>query len=124
MLLGGPDPIAAQALVRWDPVGYAARDLAQRAELRFPPAVRLAALTGPAEAAADFLAGASLPAGSEVLGPIDLADVPGQLESEVRFLIRIGLEEGGELLRSLRAARLAYSARRRTPIRLQVDPPL
>ena len=38
---------AVQALVRWDPVGFAERELAERAELGFPPAVRMAAVTGP-----------------------------------------------------------------------------
>ena len=37
---------AVQALVRWDAAGHAARELAERAELGFPPAVRMAALTG------------------------------------------------------------------------------
>src|SRR2546427_11965476 len=34
-----------QALLRWDPGGYAARELAERAELGFPPAVRFPSLT-------------------------------------------------------------------------------
>ena len=38
---------AVQALIRWDPVTHAERELAERAELLFPPAVRMAALTGP-----------------------------------------------------------------------------
>ena len=38
---------AVQALIRWDPVTHAERELADRTALRFPPAVRMAALTGP-----------------------------------------------------------------------------
>ena len=37
---------AVQALVRWDPAGHAARELADRTELRFLPAERLASVTG------------------------------------------------------------------------------
>ncbi len=36
-----------QALVRWDPVGHAVRELAERAELGFPPVSRMAAVSGP-----------------------------------------------------------------------------
>ena len=52
---------AVQALVRWDPAGAATRELSERGELGFPPATRMAALTGPANAVADLLAVAELP---------------------------------------------------------------
>jgi len=35
-----------QALIRWDAVTYAERELAERGELGFPPAVRMASVTG------------------------------------------------------------------------------
>ena len=47
---------AVQALVRWDPGWFAARELAERGELGFPPAARMAALTGPPVAVAELLA--------------------------------------------------------------------
>ena len=64
---------AVQALIRWDPVTFSERELAERAELGFPPAVRMASVTGPAEAVADFVgvlssSGDGLPARAEVLG--------------------------------------------------------
>ena len=59
---------ATQALIRWDPVTFAERELAERAELGFPPAVRMAAATGEAAAVASLLAGTD-PA-FEVLGPV------------------------------------------------------
>jgi primosomal protein N' (replication factor Y) len=62
-----------QALVRWDPVTHAERELAERIELRFPPAVRLAALTGPPGAVQEVLRAADLPAGADVLGPVPVA---------------------------------------------------
>ncbi|MEU3932115.1 primosomal protein N', partial [Streptomyces sp. NPDC029044] len=68
-----------QALVRWDPVGHAVRELAERAELGFPPVSRMAAVSGPAEAVADFLRAAQLPPEAEVLGPVPLpAPFPGR----------------------------------------------
>ena len=41
--------------MRWDPAGFAARELAERAELRLPPAARMAALTGPPAAVAELV---------------------------------------------------------------------
>ena len=63
---------AVQALIRWDPVTHADRELAEREALRFPPAVRMAALSGPGRAVAELLAAADLPPEAEVLGPIPL----------------------------------------------------
>ncbi|MYS17517.1 primosome assembly protein PriA, partial [Streptomyces sp. SID4982] len=58
-----------QALVRWDPVGFAVRELAERAELGFPPVSRMAAVSGTPEAVAEFLAAVESPPDAEVLGP-------------------------------------------------------
>jgi len=63
---------AVQALIRWDPVTHADRELAEREALRFPPAVRMAALSGPGRAVAELLAAAVLPTEADVLGPIPL----------------------------------------------------
>ncbi|HET9519072.1 MAG TPA: primosomal protein N', partial [Actinoplanes sp.] len=57
-----------QAFLRWDPGWFAARELAERRELGFPPTVRMASLTGSPAAIADFLAVVELPAGAELLG--------------------------------------------------------
>jgi primosomal protein N' (replication factor Y) len=56
MLLGQGAPVPTQALVRWDPAGFAARELAERAALGFPPAAAMASLQGPPGAVAAFLA--------------------------------------------------------------------
>ncbi|EHN71895.1 primosomal protein N, partial [Streptomyces coelicoflavus ZG0656] len=61
-----------QALVRWDPVGHALRELAERAELGFPPVSRMAAVAGPPEAVGGFLDAVELPPEAEVLGPVPL----------------------------------------------------
>ena len=56
ILLGGPDPVVAQALVRWDHVGFARRELIERAELHLPPAWRVARLDGPVRGVESVLA--------------------------------------------------------------------
>lgn len=68
---------AVQALVRGDPAGFAARELAERAELGLPPAVAVASLTGPATAVSGLQALLDLPARTEVLGPVPHEPDPG-----------------------------------------------
>ncbi|SCL33853.1 replication restart DNA helicase PriA [Micromonospora nigra] len=112
---GGLAPV--QALLRWDAPWFAARELAERRELGFPPAVRMASVTGAPAAVADLLAGARLPDGAEVLGP-----VPADGERE-RMLVRVPRGRAAELAGALRAAAAARSARKAAdPVRLQVDP--
>jgi len=122
---------AVQALVRWDPVGFAERELAERAELGFPPAVRMAAVTGPSTAVAEFVGSAALPDRAEILGPIP-AEISGpagpngaepDAEPAERALIRIPRTDGLALARALHAAQAARSARKDgAPVRVQLDP--
>ncbi len=115
---------AVQALVRWDPATFAERELADREELRFPPAARMAAITGPPEPVSALLAAAHLPAGAEVLGPLP---VPGDRASarsgQVRYLLRVTRPQGGELALALRGAQAARSAAKEPgSVRVQLDP--
>ncbi|MFU8874130.1 primosomal protein N' [Micromonospora sp. SL4-19] len=106
-----------QALLRWDAAWFAARELAERRELGFPPAVRMASVTGPADAVADLLAGTRLPDGAEVLGPVP-AD-----EGRERMLVRVPRARAAALAEALHAAAGQRSARKAAdPVRLQVDP--
>jgi primosomal protein N' (replication factor Y) (superfamily II helicase) len=116
-----------QALVRWDPVTQAERELAERRELRFPPAVRVAALTGPRRAVQDVVAGAELPAGAEVLGPVPAPDGRSDQEqgeaAAVRVLVRVDRRSGTALACALRAAQAIRTARKDSGVvRLQLDP--
>jgi primosomal protein N' (replication factor Y) len=120
---------AVQALIRWDPVTFSERELAERAELGFPPAVRMAAVTGPADAVADFVGVLSssrdgLPARAEVLGPVPVDAGPGvSAETRERALIRIGRRDGLELARALHAVQATRSARKDgAAVRVQLDP--
>ena len=75
---------AVQALIRWDPVTHADRELAEREALRFPPAVRMAALSGPGRAVAELLAAAVLPPEADILGPIPLDGGGGGIDEQER----------------------------------------
>lgn len=106
-----------QALLRWDSAWFATRELAERRELGFPPAVRMASLTGVADAVADLLAGTRLPDGAEVLGPVP-AD-----EGRERMLVRVPRARAAALAGALHTAAGQRSARKAAdPVRLQIDP--
>ncbi|MET7880291.1 primosomal protein N' [Micromonospora profundi] len=106
-----------QALLRWDAAWFAGRELAERRELGFPPAVRMASVTGPAEAVADLLAAARLPGDAEVLGPVP-AD-----EGRERMLVRVPRARAAALAEALHSAAGTRAARKAAdPVRLQVDP--
>ncbi|MFE7107004.1 primosomal protein N' [Streptomyces sp. NPDC057575] len=123
-----------QALVRWDPVGHARRELAERAELGFPPVSRMASVTGTPEALAAFLAAAELPPEAEVLGPVPVPVTgpgrprrPGDAphgESWERALLRVPPGSGAALAAALKAAQAARMARGSgEQVRIRVDPP-
>jgi primosomal protein N' (replication factor Y) (superfamily II helicase) len=95
-----------QALVRWDPVGHAQRELVERGELGFPPAVRMAAVTGVPTAVRDLVSNAALPSSAEIIGPVQIGP-----ESE-RTLIRVSREQGTELASALKIAASARSSRK------------
>ncbi|MCU1678061.1 MAG: hypothetical protein JWM93_2819, partial [Frankiales bacterium] len=106
-----------QALVRWDPMGFASAELGERRSLRFPPAVRMATVTGPPTAITELLADVSLPV-SDVLGPVDVAGD----DSRERLLIRVPRGDGSALATALRSAAAVRSARKAEPVRVQLDP--
>jgi primosomal protein N' (replication factor Y) (superfamily II helicase) len=108
-----------QALLRWDPAGAAERELADRQRLRFPPAVTMAALRGPADAVADLLAASrsGLPEGADVLGPTPYG------EAGVRALVRVDPAHGLELAAALKAGQAVRSARKAGDfVTVTVDP--
>jgi primosomal protein N' (replication factor Y) len=106
-----------QALVRWDPAGAAARELAERAELGFPPACRMASLTAPATAVTELIDAAELPPGAQLIGPVPAG------EGTERLLVRVPRAQGGALAHALKTAAAGRSARRSAePVRIQLDP--
>ncbi|MCZ1014571.1 primosomal protein N' [Streptomyces noursei] len=133
VVIAEPTLRPVQALVRWDPVGHAVRELAERAELGFPPVSRMASVAGRAEDVAGLLAAAELPADAEVLGPVPVpvpdpgrprrpGDPPPGEEWE-RVLVRVRPGRGGALAAALKAAQAARLVKREgQPLRVRVDP--
>jgi primosomal protein N' (replication factor Y) len=107
---------AVQALTRWDPAGAAARELADRTEVGFPPATRMASVEGTPVAVAEFVHDLELPASGELLGP-----VPAK-EGEERLLLRVPRRHGLDLAAALKAAQGVRSARKGEPVRVELDP--
>ncbi len=108
---------AVQALIRWDPVTHSERELGERVELRFPPAVRIASLSGPQDAVDALLAAADLPACSELLGPVE------EPPDSIRMLVRVPRSEGMALAGALHGAQAERSARKAPgAVRVQLDP--
>jgi primosomal protein N' (replication factor Y) len=116
--------ISVQALLRWDPATFARRELAERRELGFPPAARMASITGPADAVADLLSLAALPEGAEILGPVPVGQAPGEADAEERALVRVPSRSAGAALAgALHAAAGVRSARKAEgAVRIQIDP--
>ncbi len=125
--VGEPSDPVLQALVRWDPGGFAGRELEERRSAHLPPASRLASLTGPEAELTTALEALLLPPGAEVLGPVPVP-VPARRVSgpRVRPGVRPAAEERGR-----RAAapgrRQGPPGRRRCPVPgagTDAEPPL
>ena len=125
VLCGVPDhttlPVV-EAVARWDPRWFVERELAERRELRLPPTVWMARLTGSRRALVDGVEALSLGSGVEVLGPLP---VPGdQADARHQVLLRTELDRGDEVAARLWSWRATRSARKDPEVvRVQVDPP-
>jgi primosomal protein N' (replication factor Y) len=113
--VGDPAHPALQALVRWDPAGFARREADERSQAHLPPAARMATVTGDPGALDDVLTLLDLPEGAEVLGPVPLDD-------EQRVLLRVPWSQGTALSDALGDLQRVRSARKLDPVRIQVDP--
>jgi primosomal protein N' (replication factor Y) (superfamily II helicase) len=123
LLVGDAEQRASQALVRWDPVGLAVRELDERAALGLPPAVRVASVTGPRDAVEAVLARIDLP-DRDVLGPVVVRqDDAGTFEPDVRAVVRVPRGAGAALASAVAASMAVRSARREGGVvRVQLDP--
>ncbi len=124
---------AVQALIRWDPAGHAAAELAARTELGFPPAVAMASMQGSEPDVAAAADGIELPPGGEVLGPVLLEDLPPVTGSRARnavpatglarVLLRVppaGRKQLAAAVKALAAARSVHKDDEN--LRLRIDP--
>ncbi len=112
VVLTGVAGTLGTALANWDQSGFARQELDDRRALRFPPAVRVVALTGTADsvdrAIDDVRAEHELPPGA-VLGP-----TPHE-KDQVRAVIRTDYALAQRLAKSLRASVLKAATSRRRP---------
>jgi len=105
---------AVQALVRWDPVWLASREITERATAGLPPSTRIAALTGDLASVREVAACLQLP--HRLLGPVPEGD-------EQRGLVVVPRDQGARLAHELRSITSARSSRSGASIvRVVMDP--
>lgn len=132
VVITADDTAAVGALLRWDPAGYAQRELGLRAELQLPPAVRVAAVTGGSTAVGHFTASATKLLAAEgvelrTAGPAPLLQTASVQASraesmDVRALLFIPYAQAATVTRVLRAAKAAGAAKRtEDPVQLRLD---
>jgi len=105
---------AVQALVRWDPVWLASREIVERASAGLPPSTRMAALTGDLTSVREVAA--SLQVQHRLLGPVPDGD-------DQRGLVVVSREDGARLARELRGITAARSSKSDASlVRVVMDP--
>ena len=129
VVITADDTAAVGALLRWDPAGYAQRELGLRAELQLPPAVRVASVTGGSTAVGHFTSEVTRRLTAEgvelrVAGPAPL--LSGQAATagggDVRTLFFIPYSQAGTVTQILRAVKAASAAKRtEDPVQLRLD---
>jgi primosomal protein N' (replication factor Y) len=110
VILVGVGGALASAMATWRLADYASSELADRRRLRFPPAIRVATVTGSAGAVEAAVSELADVAGVDILGPTDVAD-------GVRAIIRFDYAAGAQVAALLRSAviRNATTRRKRVP---------
>ena len=117
-------------LALWSQAEIAASELASRRELRFPPAVRIASISGEAELLQKVTAVLAEDPRFEVLGPMPIASRDSS-HADWRALLRFEYSQGAELAHFLKAQILLLTAgskrvssksgRAQRPIRIKMD---
>ena len=149
VVITADDAAGVGALLRWDPAGYARRELSLRQELMLPPAVRIASITGGRSAVGHFtgavearlasqdivlrtagpaplvLAGGSSGSssgGAPAGGPGAARQAPGRNDDDVRTLLFIPYAQAADAARVMRAVKAAAAAKRSDdPVQLRLD---
>lgn len=105
-----------QALVRWDPAGFADREIEERASAHLAPASMMVTASADPDVLDGFLAELALPSHAEVLGPLPVD------KDTSRAIIRVPRGDRDDLTAALRQIQGARSTRKKPHVRLQVDP--
>jgi len=114
-VLVGVGGALASALTTWRLAAYARSELEDRRRLRFPPAVRVATITGdPAsvQRASEIVAALDR---VDVLGPVEVVPKPGESASSggERAIVRFDYAEGAAVASALRAEIIRNATSRR-----------
>ncbi len=118
LAVGPPDSRALQALIRLDPGGFAVRELAERADAGFPPAVRFVSAEGEWSVLTELAAAVGTATGVSTLGP-----APGPDEETARLFARGPVRAGADLTRAVQAFLAGRSSRKDARrLRVAVDP--
>ena len=115
------DPRLEQALVRWDPWGFAALDLQEREAGHFAPAWRTALLQGESLGEVLAILRQEFPE-ITVFGPVPARGNPALSTA----FVSVGLRESQDFGRALRAVELQNARERKSgsaSLRIVVDPP-
>ncbi|MET4094183.1 primosomal protein N' [Arthrobacter sp. UYCu712] len=141
VVITADDTAGVGALLRWDPAGYARRELALRQELQLPPSVRIASVTGGRTAVGHFTQAVEQRLGTQGIvlrtaGPAPLviaAGAPGPGSpagttpgrgggEDVRTLLFIPYGQATEATKVMRAVKAAAAAKRTDdPVQLRLD---
>ncbi len=117
LLVGPHQSRAVQALLRLDPAGFASRELAERAEAGFPPAVRFLVAEGEWNILTELAQALAVIPESAALGPAAATDQTS------RLFARAPLSAGAQLSRAVQSFQAGRSARKdQRRLRVQVDP--
>jgi primosomal protein N' (replication factor Y) len=128
-VLVGVAGLLANKFSLWSQAEIAQREFATRAELRFPPAIRLASIGTTKDLIQEVQLELAKQSNLEVLGPIPVAD--RGFNSEWRILIKYEYVDGAKLAEMLKTLSLKLSAgqqrvsaksgRAMRPIRIKMD---
>lgn len=117
-LLVGVGGALASALVTWRPAAYARQELDDRRRLRFPPAIRVATVTGDPASVERAVASVAGLEGVDVLGPVEVA------AGGVRAIVRLDYGQGAAVASALRAEVIRNATSRRKRVSASVPRPV
>ncbi len=120
VIVAEPGLREVQGLIRLDPAGFAATELAERRAAGFPPAQKLIAIEAPTATLTEVLT--ALVPGDQVVvaGPFA---IPGSSDSaDGRVTLRCEPGRAGDLLARLREVLSVRAAKKQDPVRVRVDP--
>jgi primosomal protein N' (replication factor Y) len=116
-VLVGVGGALAGALATWQIADFSRKELADRRQLRFPPAVRVASVTGDSTSVDRAIAAVSGLAGVDVLGPVTTDS------GTLRAIVRFDYARGSDVADALRSQIIRNATTRRKRVSAASAPP-